>query len=213
MNHPLASPQSKDDLEREKLALEVRVLSRPWWRRGSTYATFVPIGIALLAGVQGLRSGFFDRQRQLLELRERQLQIAVSDLEGDRDSLQVLIRTAAAVRARSMLTMQDIKRTRSPELEREFAATFPEFAGAFGEVEVHSDSTAGLTLRYLMLPVSTFRALVAHRLMADSMVAYRLMADAYRLMADTLDHLRDSLLLLDSLRRRLSDLQTRQHSP
>jgi len=179
----------QEDLEREKLHLEIAQLRKPWWRKVGTYATLVPIMIAIVAMIQGLRSGFFDRQAQILELRERQLRIDVSVLERARDSISTLIETARAVRARTRLTTEDLRRTRSSPLERRFASAFPEFGGTWGVTEVY-DSANDVTLEYLMIPF-TF---------AESFVIEHDAAQRSR-------EERVSLSLLDSLRRRIIELQ------
>lgn len=77
---------SKDDLEHEKLRLEIAELKRPLWRRASTLTAFLPsltvaiLGTLLGVGV-GWRTGFFDNQRLVLEAQRHNLESQTRELK------------------------------------------------------------------------------------------------------------------------------------
>jgi len=60
-------PPSKDELERQKLALEIRELQRKWWKRPGYISALLPIMLASLTVLAGILSGFFDRERAKLQ--------------------------------------------------------------------------------------------------------------------------------------------------
>lgn len=55
---------SKDELERQKLALEIRELQRRWWQRP---AYLLPIVLGSLTVLAGILSGFFNLERWQLQ--------------------------------------------------------------------------------------------------------------------------------------------------
>jgi len=57
---------SKDELERQKLALEIRELQRKWWQRPVYLSILLPIALASLTILAGILSGYFNRERMQL---------------------------------------------------------------------------------------------------------------------------------------------------
>jgi hypothetical protein len=92
MTDELAGPPSKEDLEREKLQLEIAELKRRWWRRASTLASFLPsltvavLGTLLGVGV-GWWTGFFDIQRMDLSAQRHNLEAQTRDLKAEEKGL------------------------------------------------------------------------------------------------------------------------------
>jgi hypothetical protein len=68
---------SKDELEREKLISEIRVLNRPFWKESS----FI---IAIMLALIGWLSGIFEASKKLIEIKTK-------ELEKQRDSLVIEI--------------------------------------------------------------------------------------------------------------------------
>lgn len=82
-----AAPQS-DDLERIKLALEVRELKRPFWiREGIITGVYVPIVAGALALIAVERAGWFDKQREQLTDDVTRLETERTRLAGEAEQL------------------------------------------------------------------------------------------------------------------------------
>jgi hypothetical protein len=80
-----------DRLSVEKLRLEVRALSKPWWASPSNWAPVATISGALFAFAWAATSGFFDVSRRELDVRRRELQYELQLLEHRRDAQSVEI--------------------------------------------------------------------------------------------------------------------------
>jgi hypothetical protein len=142
----------KEDLEMEKISAEIKQLTKPWWKKLSTYGTLLPIIIAALAVLQGIRSGYFDRQRQILEIRERQLALDVRDLESQRDSLNILIKIAQNIRNKSVLTVEELKHSRPVFVDQEYGEAYPEFLEIdWGFTDVYS-TEHDIMVDYIVMP-------------------------------------------------------------
>jgi len=59
-------PRSKDELERQKLELEIRELERKWWQRPVYLSILLPVALAALTVLTGILSGYFNRERKQL---------------------------------------------------------------------------------------------------------------------------------------------------
>jgi hypothetical protein len=79
---------SKDDLETQKLALEIRELQRAWWQRPAYLATLIPIVLGSLTFLAGILSGYFDRERIHLK----------SEVEGLKREESALLETQNLIR-------------------------------------------------------------------------------------------------------------------
>lgn len=71
---------SKDQLERQKLALEIRELQRKWWQRPVYLSALLPMVLAALTVLAGILSGYFDRERA-------KLNSDISALKKEKDAL------------------------------------------------------------------------------------------------------------------------------
>jgi hypothetical protein len=74
-----------DRLSAEKLRLEIRALSKPWWRNPTNLGPVATISTAALALVWAMASGFFDVSRRELDVRRRELQNDLTILEDRRN--------------------------------------------------------------------------------------------------------------------------------
>jgi hypothetical protein len=84
---------AKEPLETQKLQLEVQDLKR-WWLR----APFVTVVAAVLTTIIGWLSGWWDLQRQRLELTKGQLELQVEKLNSGKGELSEQIRSLRAER-------------------------------------------------------------------------------------------------------------------
>lgn len=57
---------SKDELERQKLTLEILELQRKWWQRPVYLSVLLPMVLAILTVLAGILSGYFNRERRQL---------------------------------------------------------------------------------------------------------------------------------------------------
>jgi hypothetical protein len=80
--------ESKEDPERRKLLLEIADLQRPWWRKPSSFALFLPLAVALVSIFVGWRTGFFDNQRLVLEAQRHNLESQTRELRLEERGLQ-----------------------------------------------------------------------------------------------------------------------------
>jgi hypothetical protein len=74
---------SREELEREKLTLEIEEMKRPWWRRPSYILAALPTVLAVLALVYGLSNGYFQASAVKLANERRDLEIAKAALQKD----------------------------------------------------------------------------------------------------------------------------------
>ena len=85
---PSVDSPTKEELEREKLSLEVAELKRSPWRRTAVWASLMPpLTVALLGVGVGWWTGFFDAQRLYLEARTQVLKREERDLEDKKTGL------------------------------------------------------------------------------------------------------------------------------
>ncbi len=80
---------SKEELERRKLELEIAELDKPLWLRPAYLAVALPIVLSILAFLSALLSGYFDRERAALRVEIRQLSDNRDSLKRERDQLAV----------------------------------------------------------------------------------------------------------------------------
>jgi hypothetical protein len=83
-----ASTLPKEDLERQKLALEIRQLSRPWWKNTTYLAILLPTVIAVGTLIEGYASGYFSNQATLRDIKETEHKIETERLEEKREALE-----------------------------------------------------------------------------------------------------------------------------
>lgn len=78
---------SKDDLERQKLALEIQELERRWWQRPVYLSILLPVVLAALTVLAGILSGYFNQERRRLKDDVALLKKQKSDLVQNANSL------------------------------------------------------------------------------------------------------------------------------
>lgn len=64
---------TKEDLEKEKLRLEIAAIDRPIWKKPTFWAAIVPILVMLYGAGQLAITGYFDNQRTLIEIKTEEL--------------------------------------------------------------------------------------------------------------------------------------------
>ena len=57
---------SKDELERQKLQLEIELLARPWWRHPAYIGLYSAIALAVVTVAPTLLRGYFNSERRHL---------------------------------------------------------------------------------------------------------------------------------------------------
>lgn len=80
---------SKEELERRKLELEIAELRKPLWLRPAYVGVSLPIVLSILAFLSALLSGYFDRERAALRVEIKQLVEHRDSLKRERDQLAV----------------------------------------------------------------------------------------------------------------------------
>lgn len=117
---------TKDDLEKEKLELEVRDMKRHWALKN--FPSVATVVVTLFGGVYALYTGLFDIERRSLELQKEQLQHDIREFTVTKDSLmqtnaslvarsQALLDTSLAYRQQVDEIRETAKRSQA-ELER-----------------------------------------------------------------------------------------------
>jgi septal ring factor EnvC (AmiA/AmiB activator) len=88
-------PNWKQELERKKLALEIRELSRPWFQKPAYLAGLLPALIGIATVLVAWNSGYFNLQleRQRIDAANLQFQTTrlsaeIKDLQAERERLQ-----------------------------------------------------------------------------------------------------------------------------
>src|SRR5712664_2343255 len=82
-----ASDLSQDELEKQKLALEVEQLREPWWKRPGYLAIVIPSLLALGAVIAGFSTRFFQNQYELIELKNERALREKDEIEQDKQKL------------------------------------------------------------------------------------------------------------------------------
>lgn len=85
---PPTPAQQKEQLELEKLRLEVGELKLSWWKRPVYLGLAIPIVLALLTFLTALLTGWFDEKREQLEDQKKILTLEVHELRRERDQLR-----------------------------------------------------------------------------------------------------------------------------
>jgi hypothetical protein len=88
-----AVPQ-KEDLEREKLLLEIQQLKDPWWKKPAYMLAALPTLLAALSLIYGFANGYFqatavklENQKHDLQIEKDRLQTEVKEFTAKRDEL------------------------------------------------------------------------------------------------------------------------------
>jgi hypothetical protein len=76
------APQ-KEDLEREKLILEIQQLKNPWWKKPAYVLAALPTLLAVLSLIYGFANGYFQATATKLENQKHDLQVQKDKLEAD----------------------------------------------------------------------------------------------------------------------------------
>jgi len=78
---------TKEDLELKKLALEIKDLERPFWKRPSYVLAALPTLLAIVALIVGSINGFFSAQLTKLENQKHDLEAQIKEFESTKNSL------------------------------------------------------------------------------------------------------------------------------
>jgi hypothetical protein len=92
---------SKDELERQKLALEIQELQRRWWQRPVYLSILLPILLASLTVLAGILSGYFNRERT-------QLTQDIEALKAEKSQLIEKTRDLAIEKAATLKRLQEM---------------------------------------------------------------------------------------------------------
>ena len=94
---PEPPAKTKDQLERDKLSLEIAELQREWWKRPAYIAAFFPSVLALLTLAYGLGNGYFDAEFARLENKKYELERETRLLEERKTRLLERVQEAQAL--------------------------------------------------------------------------------------------------------------------
>lgn len=81
------SPPSDQELQREKLLLDIRDLKRPWWQKASYIAALAPVFLGCLTVFVGYQTGYFNALNERLTAQRLFLDRDVRDFTNQRDQL------------------------------------------------------------------------------------------------------------------------------
>lgn len=76
-----------EELQREKVELEIKDLKREWYKRKDYLQVLLPTTVALLSLIYALVSGFFNTKYEQLQLQKEQLKLEVLYFEEKREEL------------------------------------------------------------------------------------------------------------------------------
>src|SRR5437867_11630713 len=82
-----ASDLSQDELEKQKVALEIEQLREPWWRRPGYLAIALPGLLAFATLIVGVSTGFFKNQYDLIQIKNEKAGLEQRLLEQDKQKL------------------------------------------------------------------------------------------------------------------------------
>ena len=105
---------SRDDLELQKLALEIRELQRAWWQRPVYLSILLPVVLGSLTVLAGILSGYFDRERT-------QLKRSIESLKRENTALlqaQSVIRQASADAEKRLRNFNEKYQLQSEQLNK-----------------------------------------------------------------------------------------------
>ena len=91
-----ASDLSQDELEKQKVALEIEQLREPWWKRPGYLAIALPGLLALATLIVGVSTGYFKNQYDLIQVKNEKTQLEERVLEQDKQKLSQNINTLEA---------------------------------------------------------------------------------------------------------------------
>ena len=77
MNDVVSDKSTIEDLEKEKLRLEIAAIDRPIWKKPTFWAAIVPILVMLYGAGQLAITGYFDNQRTLIEIDRNDLEAEI----------------------------------------------------------------------------------------------------------------------------------------
>jgi len=82
-----ASDLSQDELEKQKVALEIEQLREPWWKRPGYLAIALPGLLAFATLIVGVSTGFFRNQYDLIQIKNEKAGLEQRLLEQDKQKL------------------------------------------------------------------------------------------------------------------------------
>jgi len=95
---PEIPTETKEDLEKEKLRLEIAELNKAWWKKPAYIAALFPTILALTALIYGLANGYFQASFVKLENQTHAVQVRKEQLEKDLAELEEEFRESAEER-------------------------------------------------------------------------------------------------------------------
>src|SRR5437879_3451000 len=78
---------SQDELEKQKVALEIEQLREHWWKRPGYLAIVLPGLLAFATLIVGVSTGFFRNQYDLIQIRNEKAALEQRLLEQDKQKL------------------------------------------------------------------------------------------------------------------------------
>lgn len=103
-----------DELEKQKLELEVSELQKSWLRKPDVLKVLLPTTFAIFSLIYAISTGFFSSKSELLELKKKQLEFEVSQFEKDKTNL---IETNEKLEIKRLALLDTLK-TKSFKLEK-----------------------------------------------------------------------------------------------
>ena len=88
--------KSKEQLEIEKLKIQIENEKKPLYKKFSFYSSLAPIAVAIIAVVFSISTGFFESESRLLDLRKENLKYEISLFINQKDSLLTSISNLTA---------------------------------------------------------------------------------------------------------------------
>jgi hypothetical protein len=105
LDAPKDAVLGKEELEREKLLLEIEQLKEPWWKKPVYMLAALPTLLAALSLIYGFANGYFQATATKLENQRHDLQVQKDKLEAD-------VKEVAATKEKLALQVEQLERTR-----------------------------------------------------------------------------------------------------
>gem|GEM_PF-3427683 len=74
----------KQELENEKLRLEIDYLKKAWYRKPEMLRVVLPTILAIFSLIYAISTGFFSSKQEILELKKAQLTLEISEFEKEK---------------------------------------------------------------------------------------------------------------------------------
>jgi len=87
MDKELNDTNNKEQLQIEKLKLEVNSLKRTWWKNPTYIGIFIPAFLTLISLVYAISTGFFDKKYERYRVEKASLKLEILKFEDEKKSI------------------------------------------------------------------------------------------------------------------------------